>query len=167
MSWLFAIRWPNLSLAGVRRTLSDVRRSIKVLFRTQRVSWCFPLGRCADCVPKELLRKPLRALQTRGVLKLFGGLFFVLVCLYFFFFWHFAVPLSRSSCEDCQCPSWACNAVLYVSGGKARERASLNSASKFAALFYLLLLCPAGQRRQVQLAGWAPSPEWAVPRVSL
>ena len=86
MSWLFAIRWPNLSLAGVRRTLSDVRRSIKVLFRTQRVSWCFPLGRCADCVPKELLRKPLRALQTRGVVKLFGGLFFVLVCLYFFFF---------------------------------------------------------------------------------
>ena len=117
--------------------------------------------------PRNCLENHLEHFRLGASSSCLGVCFLLWFVCIFFFFWHFAVPLSRSSCEDCQCPSWACNAVLYVSGGKARERASLNSASKFAALFYLLLLCPAGQRRQVQLAGWAPSPEWAVPRVSL
>ena len=57
--------------------------------------------------------------------------------------------------------------IACESEGKARERASLKSASIFAALFYLLLLCPAGQRGQVQLAGWVRYPGRAVPRDSL
>ena len=57
--------------------------------------------------------------------------------------------------------------IVCKSEGKAQERVSLKSASIFAALFYLLLLCPARQRRQVQLAGWVRSLGWAVPRDSL
>ena len=52
--------------------MSVFRRSLRVPLPTRRVSWRFPPGRRVDCVPKGLLRKLLRTLQTRGVVKLFS-----------------------------------------------------------------------------------------------
>ena len=65
--------------------MSVFRRSIRDLLPTRRVSWRFPPGRCVDCVPKELLRKLLRTLQTRGVVKLFNVVLLVYFILFFFF----------------------------------------------------------------------------------
>ena len=100
MSWLFAIRWPNVSLAGLRRRRVSFPEEPQSSPPNTESSWRFPPGRRVDCVPKELLRKLLRTLQTRGVVKLFS-----VVLLFFwgggilqYFFLEAAVKIVNALC---------------------------------------------------------------------